>query len=87
MTRSLSPSDSAEIERLAEAFGRFAVVEGPGYAPLYERLADGIAGDPYLLEFLLAAPPEQRRHTLLSPPSTPWSSSIPTLNSPSGIHR
>ena len=40
---------NAQLEALAQRFVRFADQECGDYAPLYDRLARGIAGDPELL--------------------------------------
>ena len=43
------PPTEAQLEALAQRFVRFADQECRGYAPLYDRLARGIASDPELL--------------------------------------
>jgi hypothetical protein len=53
-----------DLRRIMDNFAAFAQHEGQGYAPLYEQLSSVIAADPQLASLLLAAPPEQRRHTL-----------------------
>jgi hypothetical protein len=53
-----------DLRRITDQFGRFAEHEGKGYAPLYEQLSAVIAADTQLARPLLAAPPEQQRHTL-----------------------
>ena len=53
-----------DLQKVVDNFAGFAQHEGQGYAPLYEQLSVVIAADPQLASLLLAAPPEQRRHTL-----------------------
>jgi hypothetical protein len=45
----MPPISDAQREALAQRFVRFATQECGAYAPLYDRLARGIAGDPELL--------------------------------------
>lgn len=45
----MQPIPNAQLEALAQRFVRFADQECGAYAPLYDRLARGIAGDPELL--------------------------------------
>jgi hypothetical protein len=49
----------------AENYRRFAVLEASGRSPLYEELAQGVAGDPELLTFLDGLPREKRQPNLL----------------------
>jgi hypothetical protein len=53
-----------DLRQIMDNFAAFAQHEGQGYAPLYEQLCAVLAADPELASLLLAAPPEQRRHTL-----------------------
>ncbi|GIW72010.1 MAG: hypothetical protein KatS3mg102_1552 [Planctomycetota bacterium] len=55
---------STERDELARGFRTFAE-QTRGSSPLYSALAPAIAGEPELLELLLAAPPAQRRPNLL----------------------
>ena len=45
----MPPIPNAPLEALAQRFVRFANQECGDYAPFYDRLARGIAGDPALL--------------------------------------
>jgi hypothetical protein len=45
----IQPTSNAQLEALAQRFVRFANQECGDYAPLYDRLARGIASDPELL--------------------------------------
>ena len=45
----MQPIPNVQLEALAQRFVRFADQECGAYAPLYDRLARGIAGDPELL--------------------------------------
>src|SRR5712691_3822934 len=45
----MPPTPNAPLEALAQRFVRFADQECGAYAPFYDRLARGIAGDPELL--------------------------------------
>ena len=45
----MPPIPNVQLEALAQRFVRFADQECGAYAPLYDRLARGIAGDPELL--------------------------------------
>ncbi|MGP3933415.1 DUF2332 domain-containing protein [Nonomuraea sp. KM88] len=49
----------------AEEYRRFAAMEARGRSPLYERLADGVAGDRELLDLLAGLPPAKRQPNLL----------------------
>ncbi len=57
--------DAGALAALAGAFRDAAAREFPPTSPLYARLAAGAAGDGDLLALVLAAPPAQRRATLL----------------------
>lgn len=50
---------------VAEAYRRFAQNEARGRSPLYEELAQGVAGDPFALGFLAALPQEKQQPNLL----------------------
>lgn len=54
-----------DTDSLAERFARFASEECAGYAPLYERLASGIAGDAEVLALAAGAAPGQPAPNLL----------------------
>ena len=54
----------ADLHQLTAMFRAFAQSCMPR-APLYARLADGVADDPGLVALMLAAPPEQHNPTLL----------------------
>jgi hypothetical protein len=49
----------------AENYRRFGTYEARGRSPLYEQLANGVAGDPELLAFLADLPAEKRQPNLL----------------------
>jgi hypothetical protein len=54
-----------EPARIAAAYRRFADEDARGRSPLYEALATGVAGDPEIIEFLMALPREKRQPNLL----------------------
>jgi hypothetical protein len=56
---------SEERAALAAWYRRFAEEEARGRSPLYEALADGVAGDRDIITFLLALPPAKRQPNLL----------------------
>ncbi len=49
----------------AENYRRFARLEAAGRSPAYERLAEAVAGDEKMLEFLARLPPAKRQPNLL----------------------
>jgi hypothetical protein len=49
----------------SENYRRFAALEARGTSPLYERICEGISGDPDLLAFLGELPPRCRQPNLL----------------------
>lgn len=49
----------------AENYGRFARLEAAGRAPAYERLAEAVAGDEEILDFLARLPAAKRQPNLL----------------------
>ncbi|HEX6443088.1 MAG TPA: DUF2332 domain-containing protein [Stellaceae bacterium] len=51
--------------RIAAAYRRFADTEAQGRSPLYHELANGVASDPELIEFLAGLPREKRQPNLL----------------------
>lgn len=53
------------VEALAARFRRFAETEARGRSPLYEALANGVAGDPASLAFVVSLPPEKQQPNLL----------------------
>jgi hypothetical protein len=59
------PIPDAQLEALAQRFVRFADQECGGYAPLYDRLARGIARDPELLTIAVHARSGQQAPNLL----------------------
>jgi hypothetical protein len=61
----MPPIPSAQLEALAQRFVRFADQECGAYAPLYDRLARGIAGDPELLTIAAHARSGQQAPLLL----------------------
>ena len=52
-------------EQTARAYRRFAALEARGRSPLYESLAEGVAGDGEVLAFLLTLPRPKRQPNLL----------------------
>ncbi len=58
----MSHSESAS---LAARYVRFAEEEAEGRSPLYRALADGVAGDPEVLGFLLTLPEDKQQPNLL----------------------
>lgn len=54
-----------EHARIAAAYRRFAETEAQGRSPLYRELANGVAADPDLIEFLAGLPREKRQPNLL----------------------
>ena len=54
-----------EHTRIAVAYRRFAETEAQGRSPLYHELANGVAADPDLIEFLAGLPREKRQPSLL----------------------
>ncbi|MGE0222375.1 MAG: DUF2332 domain-containing protein [Acetobacteraceae bacterium] len=52
-------------EQIANRFRRFAEREAHGHSPLYEALANGVAGDERILQILAALPPEKQQPNLL----------------------
>jgi len=54
-----------ERERIAAGYRRFAAEEAHGRSPLYEALAQGVAGDPDMLAFLTSLPRGKRQPNLL----------------------
>ena len=61
----MSPILNAQLEALAQRFVRFADQECGAYAPLYDRLARGIAADPELLTIAARARSGQQVPLLL----------------------
>ena len=61
----MPPIPNAQLEALAQRFVRFADQECGAYAPLYDRLARGIAGDPELLTIAAHARSGQQAPLLL----------------------
>jgi hypothetical protein len=53
------------VEQTARAYRRFAALEARGRSPLYEKLAEGVAGDGDVLAFLLTLPRPKRQPNLL----------------------
>lgn len=51
--------------RLAARYRRFADTEAHGHSPLYEALANGIAGDAEVLAFVSTLPPDKQQPNLL----------------------
>ena len=51
--------------RIAAAYRSFAEIEAQGRSPLYRELANGVAADPELIEFLAGLPREKRQPNLL----------------------
>lgn len=66
-TSARGPSGSivTPLEETAEAYRRFASVEARGRSPLYERLAERIASDSEVLNFLQTLPKPKRQPNLL----------------------
>jgi hypothetical protein len=58
-------TSDAPAAETASTYRRFAAVEARTRSPLYEEFATGVAGDPDLLAFLDALPPEKRQPNLL----------------------
>ena len=54
-----------DAQTLADSFRRFAIYAARDGAPRYERICDGVADDPDLLDIVDAAPPDQRRPNIL----------------------
>jgi hypothetical protein len=52
-------------DRLAARYRRFGEAEARGHSPLYEALAEGVAGDPAVLRFIAALPPDKQQPNLL----------------------
>src|SRR5438552_1721900 len=61
----MQPIPNAQLEALAQRFVRFANQECGDYAPLYDRLARGIADDPELLSIAAHARSGQQAPLLL----------------------
>ena len=61
----MQPTPDAQLEALAQRFVRFADQECRNYAPLYDRLARGIARDPELLTIAAHARSGQQAPLLL----------------------
>ena len=61
----MPPIPNAQLEALAQRFVRFADQECGAYAPLYDRLARGIASDPELLTIAAHARSGQQAPLLL----------------------
>lgn len=55
----------SEAARLASRYRRFAAEEARGRSPLYEALAEGVAGDEAVLALLLTLPEAKRQPNLL----------------------
>src|SRR5437763_15696094 len=55
----------SEADRLAAAYRRFAEGEARGRSRLDEALAQGVAADPEIIEFLLTLPRPKRQPDLL----------------------
>ncbi len=53
------------VEELRNLFRFFSTTQCRGRSAVYETLADRVAGDDQLLQLVMAAPPEQRRPSLL----------------------
>jgi Uncharacterized protein conserved in bacteria (DUF2332) len=53
-----------ERASIAESY-RFAEVEAAGRSPTYQRLAEGVAEDASLLDYLISLPPDKRQPNLL----------------------
>ncbi len=51
--------------RLAARYQRFARAEARGHSPLYEALAEGVAGDAAVLRFVAELPPDKQQPNLL----------------------
>jgi hypothetical protein len=56
---------TSEASALAARYRRFASHEARGRSPLYEALAESVAADPALLDFLLGLPEAKRQPNLL----------------------
>ena len=52
-------------QTVAESYWRFARGEAHGKSALYERLCEGVAEDPEMLDFLAQQPPAKRQPNLL----------------------
>lgn len=57
--------DIRQANRIASRYLRFADEEARHRSPLYEALARGVAGDPGMIEFLSALPPDKQQPNLL----------------------
>ncbi|HEY4252596.1 MAG TPA: DUF2332 domain-containing protein [Roseomonas sp.] len=57
--------DAAVWTAIAARYRRFAVQEARGRSPLYEALAEGVAGDPDCLRFLASLPEAKQQPNLL----------------------
>ena len=66
------PIPGVQLEALAQRFVRFADQECVDYAPLYDRLARGIARDPELLTIAAYARSGQQAPNLLRSGCAPW---------------
>lgn len=58
-------NDPSGHDRIAAGYRRFAAEEARGRSPLYEALAEGVAADPDILEFLSGLPMGKRQPNLL----------------------
>src|SRR5690349_9970289 len=57
--------NSEEHAGIAAAYRRFAETEADGRSPLYRELANRVASDPAIIDFLTGLPLEKRQPNLL----------------------